>query len=137
VSGLRRYTSLFERLLANSAPVDPDNPNSCWLWTGHRHAKGYGQFSERRPGRRNPTSQLAHRAMLAIVEAPDLMDLSLDFWLHDPYYSTGNPPRELRPDDETVDHLCLVSACINPDHLQLLPRAENTARMQRLRRCAS
>lgn len=36
--------------------------------------------------------------------------------------------REPITDDLTVDHLCRVRLCVNPDHLELVTRAENTRR---------
>lgn len=32
------------------------------------------------------------------------------------------------PDDLTIDHLCRVRACVNPDHLEPVTREENTRR---------
>lgn len=32
------------------------------------------------------------------------------------------------PDGLTIDHLCLVKLCINPDHLEAITRTENNAR---------
>jgi hypothetical protein len=33
------------------------------------------------------------------------------------------------PTHLTLDHLCLVKLCVNPDHLEPVPRTVNTARM--------
>ena len=36
----------------------------------------------------------------------------------------------LHPDDETIDHHCCYRRCINPDHWQVVTRAQNTAIMR-------
>lgn len=40
------------------------------------------------------------------------------------------------PDDLTIDHLCMVRRCINPDHLEPVTRAENSRREMQARRTA-
>lgn len=35
------------------------------------------------------------------------------------------------PDDLTIDHLCRIRACINPDHMELVTVAENSRRATR------
>lgn len=35
------------------------------------------------------------------------------------------------PDDMTIDHLCHNKRCANPDHLEVVTRAENTRRAHR------
>jgi hypothetical protein len=40
------------------------------------------------------------------------------------------------PDGMEIDHLCNNSSCVNPDHLEAVPHAENMKRLQkRLRYC--
>lgn len=107
-----KYDSLFERLVANTViPDDQLESTGCWLWTGNVDSKGYGRLSVRRPGKASPVGVRAHRLMKEIMEG-----------------------RPLHPDDETVEHRCQVTSCINPDHTILLTRAENTADMQRRRK---
>lgn len=36
------------------------------------------------------------------------------------------------PADLTIDHLCRVRSCVNPDHMELVTRAENVRRASRL-----
>lgn len=103
------YDSLFARLVANSAvPDDQLEGTGCWVWTGNTDRKGYGRLAMRVPGKATPTGVRAHRAMMQVILG-----------------------RTLHPDDETVEHLCACTGCVNPDHLTLLTRAENTAEMQR------
>ena len=40
------------------------------------------------------------------------------------------------PDEMTVDHLCMNRACVNPDHLEIVTRAENSRRGNLSRRSA-
>lgn len=35
------------------------------------------------------------------------------------------------PTDMTIDHLCLNKLCVNPEHLEVVTRAENTSRGQK------
>lgn len=79
--------------------IDATGP--CWLWTGAKSIGGYGVISQ---GPRDATgTRMVHRAVweLLVGEIPDGYEL---------------------------DHLCRVRACCNPDHLELVTRAENVAR---------
>lgn len=99
----RRYRSLYERLVANTVLEVPDNPQSCWLWTGHLTPRGYGKLAVRVPGggrATNPKQRAAHRVMLEEV-------LDAEF-----------------PFDE-AGHLCHNPRCINPDHLEVQTRIFN------------
>lgn len=70
----------------------------CWLWLGTRTPQGYGMFSVS-----HKVSASAHRFA---------------------YYQF----RGVIPDGLTLDHLCRVRHCVNPDHLEAVRGAENTAR---------
>lgn len=95
------YPTLYERLVANTKLLDPDDPNSCWLWTGSvNRENGYPRLSIRVPGRKNPKTIYAHRAMLEEVH---------DIWF---------------PFDE-AGHLCYQPLCINPAHLEVQTKAFN------------
>jgi hypothetical protein len=109
-----KYESLFERLVANTRiPDDQIESTGCWHWTGRTDPKGYPIVSVRVPGRKSPVGRRAHRIMKAIIEG-----------------------RELHPDNDTVEHQCLNTSCINPDHTTLMTRVENSADMQRRRKAA-
>lgn len=97
-----RYPSLYARLVANTVLAVPDNPQSCWLWTG-RTRRGYGSLAVRVPGggrATNPKTASAHRAMLEEI-------LNARF-----------------PFDE-AGHLCHNPLCINPDHLEVQTKVFN------------
>lgn len=72
--------------------------DGCWLFTGARQSRGYGSV-----GIGNGRTALAHRVAYeaTVGEIPDGM---------------------------TIDHLCLNKTCLNPEHMQVVTRAENTRR---------
>jgi hypothetical protein len=88
------------------AKVDRHGPlwqhTPCWLWTAHRDSAGYGKFSQRL-GRRQHRYIRAHRYAYetCIGHIPDGYD---------------------------IDHLCRTPSCVNPDHLEAVPRKENLRR---------
>lgn len=89
------YGTLFERMVANSEPADPENPRACWVWTGKVRSGGshtYPHVNVYRNGQHRTVK--AHRLMMEEV--------------------LGRP---LAPGVE-VDHLCHNTLCINPDHLR-------------------
>lgn len=71
---------------------------SCWLWIGSMDGAGYGRFSFE-----GSASRLAHR-------------IAYTHW-HGPI-----------PDGLSLDHLCRVRNCVNPDHLEPVTHAENIRR---------
>lgn len=95
-----KYANLYLRLVANT--VEPESVNGCWCWTGHVDRYGYGRVNVRVEGEHRKLQ--AHKAMAEIVF-----------------------DRKLDPENETIEHLCAVKHCINPDHFALLTRAENSA----------
>lgn len=74
------------------------NKTGCWLWEGYVDKRGYGQFKY------NNKQYLAHRFS----------------W----EYHTGKPI----PEGMTIDHVCKVKSCVNPDHLEVVTIQENLAR---------
>jgi hypothetical protein len=105
------YATLYLRLVANCKLAEGQNENGRWVWTGTKDDKGYGRLSIRKPGKKNPTGVRAHRLMHELMVG-----------------------HQLHPDNETVEHECHNTSCINPDHLTLLTRAQNTAAMRARRR---
>lgn len=71
----------------------------CWIWTGAKIGRGYGNFSLT-PGH----TVLAHR--WSFVNAGGVI-----------------------PEGHQIDHLCLVKLCVKPDHLEAVTGAENMRRM--------
>jgi hypothetical protein len=74
----------------------PEPNTGCWLWTGAM-SQGYGRIERAKYGGR--------------VQAPRL------------FYELAFGPI---PEGMTIDHRCCVPSCVNPAHLRLMTRAENT-----------
>lgn len=75
-----------------------DAGGDCWLWTAGRTPEGYGKYSI------TASDQLgAHRFAYEALVGPI-------------------------PPGLTLDHLCRTLACVNPDHLEPVSRAENIRR---------
>lgn len=83
--------------------VDKNGRNGCWLWTASKTTKGYGQFSL--GSRKNGTYFMAkaHRVAYELLVAPIGGSL-------------------------TIDHICRVRHCVNPDHLEPVTNRENILR---------
>lgn len=88
-----------ERAMDSFIPV----PHSgCWLWLKAVDKDGYGKFNyPDRPGHKRHVR--AHRFI---------------------YEATKRPI----PDGLVTDHLCRVSCCVNPDHIEIVTPLENTRR---------
>lgn len=82
------------------AKVDRNGPGGCWLWTAAT-AVGYGHFSW---GPHSARKQVkAHRLAYELLVGPI-------------------------PDGLTIDHLCRVTRCVNPAHLEPVTMRVNTLR---------
>lgn len=82
-----------------SLPIEVDTAG-CWLWTGSISSTGYGTHTYSGPSRR---TVLAHRMV---------------YELH----------RGTIPVGHDLDHLCRVTRCVNPSHLEPVTPAENCHR---------
>src|SRR5689334_15866969 len=81
----------------------PEPNTGCWLWLGPVRPDGYGTIGR---GGRNGGMVPAHRASYEVHFGP--------------------PPKEL-----CVCHRCDVKTCINPAHLWLGTKKDNTQDMMR------
>jgi len=110
----RRYCSrtCFARALADRAPSEDyegayanyvaDPVTGCWLWQGYADRNGYGRiYDGTRPrGRRTE-------------------------WAHRAFYERH---KGLIPTRHEVDHVCRVTVCVNPEHLEAVTKVEHARR---------
>ena len=80
----------------------PEPNTGCWLWLGHLQ-RGYGRFEIGRRGQRQ--TFLAHRFSYELHKGPI-------------------------PEGLTLDHLCRVRCCVNPNHVEPVTNKENCRRGQ-------
>ena len=92
------YITPKHRTIADRFWSKVDRSADCWIWLRSRNPAGYGKFGASGSG-----WILAHR------------------WA----YEQANGPI---PDGITLDHLCRTRACVRPDHLEPVTRAENVLR---------
>lgn len=108
------YADLWERLIANTH--EPDNGQACWLWSGAKVCRyGYGRLNVYCAGRAHTIS--AHIAAHVWLKAgPASVQEFMSAY------------RAFRASRLELDHLCVNSSCINPDHLEPVTQLENTRR---------
>lgn len=97
--------SLIDRIMEKiSLPAEPDG---CWIWTGAqagRQGARYGRvFAGNRTAAGHPRPEQAHRVIYecCVGKIPDGLE---------------------------IDHVCRVTLCVNPDHLEAVPPLENQRR---------
>jgi hypothetical protein len=74
----------------------------CWLWQRAKDTKGYGIRCVPGTGHKNikePAHKHYYRKFVGIV-----------------------------PTHLTIDHLCRIKHCVNPEHMEVVTRAENSRR---------
>lgn len=86
--------------LARQFEVDPET--GCWLWTAYCDRHGYGKVTMPN-GRKGGVRLLAHRVVYE------------NFVEH-------------IPEGLTIDHLCRVPNCVNPDHMEPVTPRVNSIR---------
>lgn len=86
------------KLLRRYIPV---TESGCWIWTGYTTQHGYAQMQDYSGEKRRKL--YIHRLSYLHFKGPI-------------------PPRF------TIDHLCRVRCCINPDHLEAVSIGENVLR---------
>lgn len=118
-----KYESMLHRLIANSE-AEEDQPCACWNWTSRLHTKGYGRLNAWRDGK--VVTLLAHREMHRVVNG-EYTEIHLDDDPFGPFLMIPTTPLGY---DETIDHLCWNTQCINPDHFEVVTRVENSVRMR-------
>ena len=95
-----KQISLLERFEQKYIP----EPNSgCWLWTAGVNRLGYGTIGTGSRSDGSMKKSFAHRVSYALYR------------------------REI-PDGLTIDHLCRVRCCVNPDHLDTVSQGVNNLR---------
>lgn len=82
------------------AKVDKRGPDECWRWIGSHGEQGYGQL---RVGEGVGRLVKAHRLSYAL--------------------NVGRIP-----EGREIDHLCRVTSCVNPGHLEPVTHQENIRR---------
>lgn len=70
----RRYSSLWERIIANCTPdwTNMYNGEPCLLWQGTLNARGYGHIGIRDRARKCSVPRLVHRVVLDVFKGLDL-----------------------------------------------------------------
>jgi len=85
----------------NNAPDYKVDKNGCWVWQKQINNKGYGIAYKKGSG-----MTYAHRV----------------------YYERHRGPI---PENMVIDHLCRNTACVNPDHMEVVTQTENIQRGSR------
>jgi hypothetical protein len=76
--------------------------SGCWLWLGYRDRNGYARIYDR-----------------------DAITGTKVAWAHRVYYARAKGPI---PEGHEIDHTCSTPACVNPDHLDAVTKAEHCRR---------
>lgn len=76
--------------------VQIDTSGDCWLWIGPLSESGYGWYRHEVHPQKR-VHRFAWESLVALI-----------------------------PPGMTIDHLCFVKRCVNPDHLRMVSRSENS-----------
>ena len=91
-----------ERVARRAAAAYVVGADGCWISTYSVGSHGYAQIGWHEDGRIRTTT--AHRAAWVLAHGVQI------------------------PEGMTVDHLCYVRRCVNPEHLRVLSNPENARR---------
>lgn len=80
-----------------------DQGDGCWMWRGGNNGHGYGVFGIQLDGR--PAKVYAHRYAYTIHVGPI-------------------------PNGMEIDHTCHNRGCVNPSHLRVVTRKQNTENLR-------
>src|SRR5688572_10084476 len=94
--------TLQERFDSKYVPI---TESGCWIWTASTDREGYGRIGVNRINRH------AHRVSWELKHGP---------------IPDSRP--KTRAALLTIDHLCRVRCCVNPDHMEVVTLAENLRR---------
>jgi len=89
-----------------------DGECGCWNWTAGNNRHGYGRLNVRDRKTGKVRCLLAHRVAYAVFNCPE----GMTWW------------EFLLTLTDEIDHTCVRPGCINPDHLELVTRAEQLRR---------
>lgn len=78
---------------------DGKYPTECWLWTANTNPDGYGMFWVKEVGDNVGAHRFSYELFIDKI-----------------------------PDGLTIDHLCRIRNCVNPDHLEVVTTKENILR---------
>jgi hypothetical protein len=99
---INRRSRPLRELFESKFVVDADT--GCWLWQATLTKNGYGLIHKSPTGPdEKPRALIAHRVSYELYIGPI-------------------------PDGLTIDHLCRVRHCVNPDHLEAVTLRENVLR---------
>lgn len=95
------------RTVRTKTQLCPDEGCGCWLWRGSLDSSGYASV------KMHGKVVIVHRYVYEKLIGPIILE--------------GDP-------DPTIDHLnCCSRACINPAHMQIVSRSENSRRANETR----
>lgn len=113
----RKYDGLWARLMANSEP-EFDNEQACWVFIGKCKCRfGYGRINVHVPGLGKAVKLTTH-ILTWLLSQPEIGGNATANELYLAYL-------EFRYSGLELDHGCVNTVCLRPDHLEPLTHAEN------------
>lgn len=106
---------IWARLMRNID--EPENEQACWLWRRRADGHGYGIIDIHTPGLGRNATLKPHIVAWLLIEAPEHIESADDLYL---------AYKELTTSGTQLDHSCVSTCCINPNHLTPVSHIENT-----------